>query len=1175
MLCPRCQHDNPADGHFCQSCGARLEAPCAGCAELNHLGAKFCKKCGQRLGAEQGIGPRAGPRFGAPSTYTPKHLVERILTSKSALEGERKQVTVLFADVTGFTSLAEELDPEEVHGLMARVLDLMLVEVHRYEGTVNQFLGDGIMALFGAPLAHEDHAVRAVYTALGIRKALEAHRGEVGAPHGITIQVRQGLNTGLVVVGAIGSDLRMDYTAVGDTTNVAARLQQTAEPGRILISETTHRLAHRRFETRSVGDLRVKGKAKAVRAWEVVAPRAGRTRLDIEAERGLTPFVGRTRELRVLTECFQRASAQQGQVVFLVGEPGIGKSRLLVEFRQQLGDAAIWNEGRCLSFGQAIAFHPLVDLLRRTAGIEEADSDAAIIEKLERHVRDYGEDLAPALPWLRYLLSVDPGHPRVLAQTPQERRSEVFDALRRLTLRAAQRAPQVVVFEDLHWIDPATEQYVVRLADGIPTSRVLLLVTYRPGYQHPFGDRTHHTRISPGPLSTEESVRMAQAILATAQLPAELEALVIHKAEGNPFYVEEVLRSLHEIGAIRQNAGHCVFTRPLDTVRLPDTIQDLVSARIDRLEDAPKRLLQLGAVIGREFPHRLIDLLAEVPGRTDEFLRELKALDLIYEKSRFPELAYMFKHAVTQDVAYGSLLIQRRRELHRRVGFGIEELYPDRLAEHYEVLAHHFARAEAWDRAVDYFVRAGEKSAKAFALREALGLYTEALDIAARLGEAMAPTMLIAIHKALSSLHFGLAAWQDSRLHAERVLELARRTNDAAAEATALGQIAQALLWAEDFDQAIDYGRQAMEVAERTDTPGALASALEVIGIVTAVTSPTRLEQSRGHFSRALAIGRSIEDATRQAMALYFLGNIKNWQSAFRDAHGLTSQGVEIARAQNAVIPFLRCVWGQAVSLVGTADYDQALHLLEEGLALAEKIGDGAFIPRFQNTLGWLHIECDDLDRGLELSRLGLEPSRQARHATGVERVAYIQNNRGDAFLAKGDLHSASEVLEEVRRLTRDTSVFDWMRWRCAIHNQVSLGELALARGDPAEAIRWADQSLEAASATESRKYIVRAWRLKGEAARTRRAAEEAERSLRTALALAMTLDAPRELWRTYAALGGLYAETKRPDEATSAYETARRLVDRVLIRLHDPRLRTALEGAPLIQEIRQASRSA
>jgi class 3 adenylate cyclase len=379
MQCPRCQHANPPQAKFCLECGSHLALMCAACATELPAGAKFCLECGQPVGGQSaGQAP-----FTSPEAYTPKHLAEKILTSRSALEGERKQVTVLFVDVSGFTSLSERLDPEDVHGLMSRAFELMLAEVHRYEGTVNQFLGDGIMALFGAPIAHEDHAQRAVHAALGIRKALESYQEELRGRRGISFQVRQGLNTGLVVVGSIGNDLRMDYTAVGDTTNVAARLQAAADPGRIVISEAIHRLVGGYLYVRPLGEFTLKGKAESVRAWEVLSARVARTRLEVEAERGLTPFVGRDRELRLLFECFEQAKAGHGQVVFIAGEPGIGKSRLLLEFRQRLGDEVTWLEGRAMSFGRSIPFHPLIDMLRRNFRIEEGDTEGTIVTKIE------------------------------------------------------------------------------------------------------------------------------------------------------------------------------------------------------------------------------------------------------------------------------------------------------------------------------------------------------------------------------------------------------------------------------------------------------------------------------------------------------------------------------------------------------------------------------------------------------------------------------------------------------------------------------------------------------------------------------------------------------------------------------------------------------------------------
>jgi class 3 adenylate cyclase/tetratricopeptide (TPR) repeat protein len=1170
MACPQCQQDNPADARFCNGCGSRLLLTCPSCNQPNPPSSRFCNGCGQKLG--ETAPPAPVPRFAEPQGYTPKHLAEKILSSRSALEGERKLVTVLFADVSGFTSLSERLDPENVHGLMARVFELILAEVHRYEGTVNQFLGDGVMALFGAPIAHEDHARRGVQAALGISKALGAYGEELRRAQGITFRVRQGLNTGLVVVGSIGNDLRMDYTAVGDTTNVAARMQQAAEPGHVLISEATHRLVSGYFEARDVGELSLKGKAAPVHAWDVMSAQAGRTRLEVEADRGLAPLVGRERELGLLEEAFERARAGRGQIVFVVGEPGIGKSRLLYEFRRRVADRAAWLEGHCLSFGQSMAFHPVIDLLKRELGIEERDTEPVVAGKIEAGVLRLGDDLGPISPYLRSLLSVDPGDSAVAAMTPELRRAETFEALRRLIGRAADRRPQIFLFEDLHWVDKTSEQFLLAVADAVPTLPVLFVLTYRPGYSHPFGERSYHTRIVPATLSAEDSARMAEGVLATHGLPGEITEIIVRKGEGNPFYVEEVVKSLRESGAVVVSASGSVLARDLDAIAVPDTIQDVIMARIDRLDEAPKKTLQLASVIGREFTRRLLDRLAEARERTGDFLSELKSVELIYEKPQVLEQAYTFRHALTQDVAYGSLLRERRRDLHRRIGLAIEELYAGRLAEHYDVLAHHFATAEAWDKALDYLLKSAEKAAKAFALREGLVLFEKALATARRLEGQIPVATIMAIHRARTDLFYAVGEYANSRLEAEALLELARRAGDRKTEAGALVQSAWATVWMEDFPGALELAGEAITLSEAVDEPRALAGALLVNSTVHSVTA--RHDQAEVDVTRALAVSRSAGASNWEGLSLSWFGFLRNWQGRYRESLEMSREGIRIARDKQQVASLLRSLWAQSIASAGLGEYEAALAALREGLALTEKMGNMGELTRFSNTLGWLHIDCGDLERGIAISTRSVELARSSQHATGFERAAFALINLGDAFMEKGDLTLASNVLGEAFHIVEHPPASRWMTWRYATHCLVSLGELSQARGDSAQAGRFADQCLEIAVPTKSRKYEARAWLLKGEIASARGQPDEAERAFRLALTVALEISEPRQTWRAYAALGRFHAERKDGDAAHRAYHAARQVAERVKSELRDPQLRAGLESSPAIREIYEGSGS-
>jgi class 3 adenylate cyclase/tetratricopeptide (TPR) repeat protein len=1095
----------------------------------------------------------------APQSYTPKHLAEKILNSRSALEGERKQVTVLFVDIVGSTSRSERLDPEEAHALMGRAIELMVEEVHRYEGTVNQFLGDGVMALFGAPIAHEDHARRAVQAALAIQRALQPLDEELRSAGHIGLQVRQGLNTGLVVVGSIGTDLRMDYTAVGDTTNVAARLQHSAEPGSILISGRTRRLVEGYFQLRSMGAIDLKGKAERVPAFEVLSAQFARTRIDIEADRGLTPLVGRSKEIQAIAEAFEKSKSGAGQVVLLVGEAGIGKSRLLRELRRRIGDEVTWCEGRALSFGRTMAFHPLINMLRRLYRIEETDSETDVIEELEHAVLAVGQELKPALPYLRHLLGVDPGDAvAVAAMDPRLRRVEIFDALRRYFLRAAQTRPQVLVFEDLHWIDQATEEFLRSFLDSVPAARVLMLLTYRPEYDYPFGQRSYQTTQNLSPLSIEESAKMADALLENQNVPEELRVLISQKTEGNPFFVEEVVKSIQESGTLEHEGDRAVSARSFSEILAPDTVQDVIMARIDRLGEEPKRVLQLAAVIGREFTGRLLDRLTGTHDATDAAMHELKAKELIYEKSLFPEPAYLFKHALTQEVAYGSLLIKRRKDLHRLVGVAIEDLYADRLGEHSEVLAYHFSKAEDWEKALEYLLKSAAKAVRAFGLRDALRFYDEALAAARQLGARLSVTTLMEIYSARSDLFFGVSDFSQAQAEADELLSLARRTGDRTIEAAALVQGALARAWREDFPEAVVRATEAIGVSEGAGAQPALAGALFVTGLVNALTG--QHEKADEEMGRALNISRSVRDFNRQGTILFFIGALRGWHGRYRESVALGTEGVRLGREQQLVVPLIRCLWTQGIGYTGLGDYEAALGALREGLSLAEKLGDQGFMCRYLNTLGWVHIECGDLDPGLELNARSLELARRDKHATGAERAAFTLLNEADAFIAKGDLAAASEKLREELQIVSHPPPSRWMTWRYSTHCYVSLGELALARGDPATADGFADQSLEIAVPTRSRKFESRAWRIKGESAMMRRHWDEAEEALRRSLAIAQEIDEPRQLWKSHASLGRLNRELKKVDAADRSYHAANEIVERLLESVREPGLRAGLE---------------
>jgi class 3 adenylate cyclase len=611
------------------------------------------------------LGPdaRTTPRFTAPEGYTPKHLADKILTSKNAVEGERKQVTVVFADLKGSMELLADRDPEDARKLLDPVLERMMEAVHRYEGTVNQVMGDGIMALFGAPLAHEDHAVRACYAALLMQESVKRYAEEVHRTAGVPVHIRVGVNSGEVVVRSIGSDLHMDYTAVGQTTHLAARLEQMAMPGSILISPETLNLAEGFVVVKPLGERPVKGLERPIEVFEVVGAGTVRSRLQAAAARGLTRFVGRSAELEQLRQALERAGTGHGQIVAVVGEPGVGKSRLFWEFtHSHRTQGWLLVESSSVSYGKAMAFLPLIDLLRAYFQIEARDEARKIRERVTGKLFSLDRALEPSLPGLLWLLDVPVDDPQWQRLDPPQRRQQSLDGIKRLLLRESQVQPLLLLFEDLHWIDAETQALLDTVVESLPTARLLLMVNYRPEYQHAWGSKTYYRQLRIDPLPLESAEELLGGLLGNDVSLQPLKRLLIERTEGNPFFLEESVRTLVETKVLAGERGSYHLARSSSTLQIPATAQAILSARIDRLAPEDKRLLQAASVIGKDAPFTLLQAVAEGP---EEQLRRglanLQAAEFLYEARLFPDLEYTFKHALTHDVAYGSLLQERRR----------------------------------------------------------------------------------------------------------------------------------------------------------------------------------------------------------------------------------------------------------------------------------------------------------------------------------------------------------------------------------------------------------------------------------------------------------------------------------------------------------------------------------
>ena len=776
MQCPRCRHESRTGGKFCQECGAPLTRRCAACGSTVEPTAKFCPECGRLIEA------RESDRYPSPEAYTPRHLAEKILSTRAELEGERKQVTVLFADLKGSMEMLGD-DVDDARALLDDILQRMMEAVHRFEGTVNQVMGDGIMALFGAPLAHEDHAVRGCYAALRMQESVTRYAADVQRRLGVPVMIRVGLNSGEVIVRSISTDLRMDYTAVGQTTHLAARMEQMAMPGSILVTPTVAALAKGFVELRPLGPVQIKGVPQPISVHELRAAVGVRTRLQARAERDLTRFVGRRTELQLLEEARERTVAGRGQIVGLVGEPGVGKSRLVWELvrSRPFRDWRILESG-AISYGKATPYLPIVAMLRRYFDIEPGDDPPRVREKVSAKVTGLDRTLASALPPILSLFDVPVDDPEWVTIDAGQRRQRTVDAVRRVLIRESQAQPVLIVLEDLHWIDSSSQTVLDALVESLPAAHMLVVVNYRPEYEHAWGSRTYYCQIRIDPLPATSADELLGAILGDDRELIALKSLLVERTEGNPFFLEECVQSLVEAGALGGERGAHRLVGPIDQIRIPPTVQSVLAARIDRLAPEVKRLLQCASVVGRDVPSTVLMGIADEPAESVRLgLATLQSGEFLYESRLFPEVEYTFKHALTHDVAYTSLPRDRRRDLHASIARTLEGLPDETRADHVDRLAHHTFQGEVWTKAVGYLRESGLKALGRLAFREAAAAFDQALvaverspDRADRLEQAI--DLRFALRNALAPQ----AEYERIRIRLEEAQPLAEALGDPA-----------------------------------------------------------------------------------------------------------------------------------------------------------------------------------------------------------------------------------------------------------------------------------------------------------------------------------------------------------------------------------------------------------
>jgi class 3 adenylate cyclase/tetratricopeptide (TPR) repeat protein len=1030
MQCPKCGAANPDGKKFCTNCGGDLTVRCPACHGKNPPGAKFCGDCGARL-------------TGAPASSS---------ADNAAPDAERRQLTVMFCDLVGSTPLAERLDPEELHELLAQYQDACAGVIQHYQGYIARYVGDGLLVYFGYPQAHEGDAERAVRTGLGIVEAIRSLSRQITAPD-ITLAVRIGVTTGLVVVGDIGSGERREEKAiVGETPNLAARLQTLAGPNRVVIGPTTHRLIQGLFDCEALGPQQLKGIAKPITPYLVHGLTDVASRFEVTLQRGLTPLVGREEEIGLLLKRWEQAKDADAQVVLLCGEAGAGKSRIIESFRKRFSEAP---HSRVLYYGspyhQHSAFYPAIEQLTRALRFGKDDMPEQKLDKLDAVLGDLGLPIASFGPVLAHFLSLGASerYPP-LALSPEERKQRTLEVLVAVIEAMASQKPVLMVVEDAQWIDPSTLELVTLLIDQLRAKRLLMLITFRPEFAHPWSGYPHVTALMLNRLSHKECASMVAKVTGGKTLPPEVLEQIVAKTDGVPLFVEELTKNLLEAGLFEEKNGRLVLPGPLPPLAIPASLQDSLMARLDRLVTDVKKVAQLAAALGRHFSHELLAAVARVKeDALNAALSQLMAAGLIYRHGVAPAIAYEFKHALVQDAAYQSLLKRTRQEYHRRIANVLEERFPQIVQTQPELLAHHYTEAQRPEPAISYWQKAAAQAAERAGYVEALADLAKGLDLIKTLpGTSERTKQELGIYlRQVEALHFLGRREEIVELllpHRERIERLG--------DASLAGQYYFWLGWAHAW---LGHRAEAAENLSRSLTEATRSGDEALMGRVhralalECTYSGRPLEEAVTHARQAVTLLEQSADHLWFSQALYALSYCCYYAGDFDETLAAATRldtlgetiGSRRARAESAM-------GGLAYATRG--DWAEGIEACERALKLSPDFFETAFVMA---CLGKAYSEAGDMSHAVAT----LEQATQlADEVRSRQWCAYFRAWLGEAYLRNNQLDKAQEVLKQTLAVCADLKYAVGIGW---CHHL--LGRVAQMRGELADARRHLDEAVQ------------------------------------------------------------------------------------------------------------------